>query len=468
MALESEDLGQAAQAVQSDPSQQGPYGFCLAKRYYTRNSGPWVDEVYLARIRYAPSNGSCSQARPGPLVMLMRAKGSNYDYTEYDDIAKHLASHGYIVASLNLGDPAPVDIAAINLDFMHDYLLTEWSHASAIDTSRVGLVGHSRGAAAAMLMAEDLENDPTFDVDAIVSLAGKFEQVPTRTQTNGLLALHFTEDADVSAQSSAKYFEGPLSASYDRGLKLFEGGSHGHFLHEHSTEEATLTRGYLSAFLDYHLKGDDTYYDAYIRDGAPYDWTPGAVSSQFKERYGLTIDSFEDGTPGNNDLGGVVYRSGVNSEVRDLVQFQSSTVHYTNVMRVLAYSFDDHVTWRIPSQYANTAYYETLSFRIGQITGSTVSEDLTVQIRNGTTWSAEIPVTTGGQIGMPMSSCDDNQQTFACQNFSERDVMSTIRIPLSAFGSTNNVTRVRLRFRGDSIFKHFYVDDVAFQGLTYF
>jgi hypothetical protein len=40
--------------------------------------------------------------------------------------------------------------------------------------------------------------------------------------------------------------------------------------------------------------------------------------------------------------------------------------------------------------------------------------------------------------------------------------MSTIRVPLAALGAHNDVERVRLRFRGDSALKRYYLGNLEF------
>ena len=474
---EPEAVGAAAAAMVGNPSLPGPYGTCLHKRKWTKDNdtGPFLPDVtYLARIHYAKTNGSCSKARSGPLVMIMRAKGgAEYDYVNYSVLAKHLASHGYIVASLNLEGIAS-STADINEAFMTEYLLGSWQHASAIDPTNVGLVGHSRGAAAAMLMADSFEggSDP-FTVGAIVSLAGSFQDHhPTAAQTDGLLVLQFSNDSDVNAQSSASYYDEPYGAArFDRAFKLFEGGGHASFLGLDGDEGVELTQGYTLTFLNTLLRGNSTGYDAYIRGNATlHHWSGGDTVHQYRDRFGLQVDTFEDGTVGNNDLGGGVYRSSgiYYQNVRDLSTLgTTSTIHRTQALQVLAVGLNQHVTWRIPSADANTQGLGALSLRIAQINGA-ASDDLTVQIRNGSTWSPEVTLAVAdwGSVGQPIEACtqsnntDGNDVVWACSDHYIANVMSTIRVPLTEFGTTNNIRRIRLNFRGDSTYKNFYIDDV--------
>jgi dienelactone hydrolase len=464
-AEEHELVATTSAAVVGNPSLTGPYKTCLHKRYYKHYTGPFTGtDTYLARIRYASTNGVCSQPQSGPLVMIMRAYGgSAYDYVNYDVLAKHLASHGYIVASLNLEGTA-ANTAEVNEAFMTEYMLFSWEHASAVDPTHVGLVGHSRGADAAMLMADSFEggSDP-FTVGAIVSLAGSFQHHhPTAAQTDGLLVLQFSNDSDVNAKSSASYYDEPYGAArFDRSFKLFEGGGHASFLGPEGAEGAELTQGYTLTFLDTLLRGDPTGYDAYIRgDDSPHVWSGGAIVSQYRDRFALQVDTFEDGTVGNNDLGGGVYRSsGIYYDaVADLSTLGASTIHRTQALQILAVGSNQHVTWRIPAADANTQGLGVLSLRMAQVTGSP-SDDMTVQIRNGNVWSPEVPLADWGSIGQPIDACSQSNAPF-CTAFYDADVMSTIRVPLTEFGASHNIRRIRLNFRGDSTYRHFYIDDV--------
>ena len=77
-----------------------------------------------------------------------------------------------------------------------------------------------------------------------------------------------------------------------------------------------------------------------------------------------------------------------------------------------------------------------------------------VSLKDGNVWSPELRLTDYGPLPHPTQLCGS-----IC---AVPRHMATIRVPLSAFGAHNNVTNVRLVFRGDSFPDTFIVDDLAF------
>lgn len=414
------------------------------------------------RLFYPAYKNGCASAPPkSPVVVVLRAYGNAYNIEKYDYLLEHLASHGYVALSLDvLGSPNDFDDASADVRaLMNNYLLGSWTHGNSLDPASLALIGHSRGNGLARQIARDLERVGPWDVQAMVSLAG-VDQGPSITarRTRAFLSLQGTHDGDVlPARAFAAYDEADSPGLF-RAMKLLEGGHHATFTSD-SSPGSVVTRGYIHAFLDAHVEGDDSSYNDYIRGGlVPGGWAAGEVWTQVHDGFALTVDDLEDGTMGNNSLGGGVFRSLMYvDDVHDL-HGEPDTLHKTHAAELMTLDSDGHTTWRIPEEFADTGDFETLSFRIGQISGS-ASDDLRVQVRNGSTWSPEVRASNYGDIGRPTTMCTSGPFEY-CTAYSAVDHMTTIRIPLWSFGATNNLRRIRLRFRGDGAFRRFYVDDV--------
>jgi hypothetical protein len=218
------------------------------------------------------------------------------------------------------------------------------------------------------------------------------------------------------------------------------------------------TQGYVLAFLAAHLQNNPEWYEPYIRD----DWVPGtfagAVLSQTRDGFlRRTVDNFEDGDVSPNTLGGNVATFKAVASVISLA-YEDWTAHETWALWMRGLRTNSSVTWMIPRGKNDASSFKYLQFRLAQDGGSP-RNDLMVQVRNRQ-WSDELRVSDYGTIAQPTSfACG----AVACPSPSlQMTNMQTIRIPLSAFGSSDNITAVRFRFRGDSANTFFLLDDLEF------
>ena len=454
-------------AAASDPSTAKQYNTC----HYSYS---WNGTA--ARI-YHPTNGNCTTAVYGPLVILLH--GAGYAYTDYDELLLHLARNGFIAVSIDvLGDNTNSHAAAVAeaRAFMKDFLWYTWSKMPYINPGSVAIIGHSRGGGTAVHLAQALASpepgEPLWNVRAIVQLAPVgHDAVIDGSITRAYLAIHGSMDEDEPASNSFRHYDaaGSDDSQFDplwnpavvyKSLKLLENGSHKGFTAKGLGGQMDVTKGYVLAFLRAHLHNDVAWYEEYIRgDAVPATWS--TVVSQGSDGFlRRVIDHFEDGTVGSSTIGGVVYRTGVNAIVSDLSAHNDST-HQTHALSVAADNTSAHVTWRIPAGKRDVAAFKWLSLRIGQTTGPP-TDDLRVQIRNGVSdWSDELRITDYGQIPSRWTMCTGGNGLY-CTSSDDLAHMGTVRIPLSAFGSHDDVTRVRIRFRDTSILRWFLVDNLEF------
>ncbi len=448
-----------------DPAAAASYGWCPQNGTF--------NGIHTL-VRY-PTATDCSEPLVDrPFVLVLR--GNTYSYTTYDYLLEHLAKNGFIVAIPDLLAAADSDgsyiVSAEQAEDLLDELLATWPKAYAIDPTRLGIVGHSRGGKTARYLADVLKGgaDP-WTVRAIVSLAGQGgpEHPFDPSMTTAALMLQGSLDTDIFALKAYGLYDtaagGESSVAWPqpglyKAMKLLHGVPHSSFSEKLGLGPvAHVAKGYTLAFLSAHLDGDMTWYEDYIRGdavpfGAPIDVT-GQVSDGFLR---TVIDNFEDGFVGATPLGGAVDAShpGLSAAIVDLSSDVDSP-HVTSALRVGAKQEGTLIEWSIPQAHGDATPYRWLSLRVGQLSGAPAT-DLRVQIINDGVPSAELVVTDHGVIPTPETMCRAGVQ-FGCNSYAAEH-MGTIRIPLDDFADRDDVEAVRLVFRGDALRKSFLVDSL--------
>lgn len=466
--LADEETSVTAQAIVPDPANVATSGYCTYN--YTWNGT-------AARV-YHPPNGDCNASVYSPLVVLLH--GTGYDYTEYNDLLRHLARNGFIAVSIDVlaNSTSPADHAAgadAAWAFVEDFLWSTWSKRFYIDPSSVALIGHSRGGATVRYLADKLASDPIFDVRSVVSLAptGGDNGFATGLKTIGYMSLYGTRDPDVSPSNPYRQYDraGNENSHFDptwqndalyKSMKLINNADHASFSDRGLPNYLALTRGYVLSFLKAHNVDDVTWYEDYIRGDAVPNGSSTLVVSQYSDGWlRRVIDHFDDGTLGASTIGDAVFLSGApTASVIDLGTNPLLYSHQTRALHIEAASEGTYIRWAIPSGKRDTSTFKWLSFRMGQVSGAP-ADDLVVQIRNGVTWSPEIRVADHGAIVQPIDMCTTGA-IFACQQFTTLGHMGTVRVPLDAFGAHDDVNFVRVTFRGDSLSKKFILDNLEF------
>ncbi|MFF6833684.1 alpha/beta hydrolase family protein [Streptomyces sp. NPDC012438] len=282
-------------AARSGGGSPAPYATREEARLLAEQLGPGVSGDVLARTR----THSRTDARPAPgrhpLVVL--SPGFSVSRWTLTSLAEDLASRGYVVASVDhayesFGISLPggrtltcVACEALDEDGVHGSVVTTtraadvryvldrlvgprsvWRHADAIDARRIGMAGHSiGGASAATAMAADRR------IDAGINMDGAFwEELPAEGLRGRPFLMLGTHDET--------HLPGGADTSWDRTWSALDGWkrwitlagsdhfsfSDGPVLSRHfglpepelSADRAVaLTRTYVSAFFDRHLRG---------------------------------------------------------------------------------------------------------------------------------------------------------------------------------------------------------------------
>ncbi|MET9442697.1 alpha/beta hydrolase [Streptomyces sp. NPDC006610] len=244
-------------------------------------------------------SGTRTHARPaaaparGTFPLLVLSPGFSVNRSTLTLLAEELASHGYVVASVDhayesvgtafpggrllgcaaCGKTAPGGYGAVprgraqDVSFLLDRLLAghrpAWRHARMIDAASIGMAGHSIGGASA---ATTMAADPR--VRAGANMDGSFmEPVPARGLDGRPFLLLGTGDGDRSWTR-----DWPLLDGWKRWIDV-TGANHFTFtdvpvlgdqlgllppqepLSGRRSQE--ITRAYMTAFFDLHLKGVD-------------------------------------------------------------------------------------------------------------------------------------------------------------------------------------------------------------------
>ncbi|MGV9692798.1 alpha/beta hydrolase family protein [Streptomyces sp. NPDC003444] len=282
-------------AARSGGGSPAPYATREEARLLAEQLGPGVSGDVLARTR----THSRADVRPAPghrpLVLL--SPGFSVSRWTLTALAEDLASRGYVVASVDhayesFGISLPggrtltcVACKALDEDGVHGSVVTStraadmryvldrlvgprsvWRYADVIDARRIGMAGHSiGGASAATAMAADRR------IDAGINMDGAFwEELPAEGLRGRPFMMLGTHDE--------MHLPGGIDTSWDRTWSALDGWkrwitlagsdhfsfSDGPVISRHfglpepelpADRAVALTRTYVSAFFDRHLRG---------------------------------------------------------------------------------------------------------------------------------------------------------------------------------------------------------------------
>jgi dienelactone hydrolase len=310
-----------------------------------------------ARVWYPEGEG------PFPLVLVVHGNHMMTDFSDpgYDYLGALLASRGFIMASVdqNFINGQWMDLfgGLKNENDARGWLLLEhlkvwhkWnatpghSFFSKIDTSRIALIGHSRGgeavAHAALLNSLDYYPDDAavtldyhFNIRSLIAIApvdGQYQSGETLTKVEDInyLTIHGSQDADVTSFMGSMQFERIdfTGAAYyfKTGLYIY-GANHGQFnttwgdndfgisfpgffnmknlLAEKDQQE--IAKVYISAFLETTLKEKNEYLPLFTDARNGRKWLPETIYlNQFedaKTRYLAAYDEDFDVQTGSQD-----------------------------------------------------------------------------------------------------------------------------------------------------------------------
>lgn len=125
-------------AAVKDLSAEGPHKVVMAQY----SGGSWLGQV----LYYPQDIGTMGQV---PLVVV--SHGNGHDYTWYDYLGEHLASHGYVVMSHQNNTGPGIETASTTTLLNTDYFLENLDNIEGgvllghVDGHRIVWIGHSRG-----------------------------------------------------------------------------------------------------------------------------------------------------------------------------------------------------------------------------------------------------------------------------------------------------------------------------------
>jgi hypothetical protein len=255
------------------PEDSGPYPAGVAPVSFSHALA--ANDPVLARIYYpAESEGTNTPPRlaDGPYPLIGFSHGYFAPPQFYSELCKHLASHGYVVASI--GTEAGL-IQFVERQAHDTHALLDWmeeQHATSgaffeglLDDSERAVIGHSNGCVANAMI---LEWDEPFQT--MIAMEPRMNDLPSlATFAGNLYVIAASNDIVNPPQNNAVLFYGEASTARRRTLTVIEGGGHNGSLDFPSAinplshaEQHRLHRRLVQGFLQTEVRGleDECYH----------------------------------------------------------------------------------------------------------------------------------------------------------------------------------------------------------------
>ncbi|UYV13221.1 MAG: hypothetical protein NCW75_02795 [Phycisphaera sp.] len=320
-------LGQRANA-QAEPwleFGQHEWGVRLHSETKTVLGSPFPQQLQIWYPATAQGEGTpaATEGGPYPVIFFQHAGGS--DYTFYDYQFSRLASRGMIVVSIRhdhtgCSGACHRELYNVTMDQMFQEWNTDpghWLYQRA-DVQRIGLGGHSHGAAfGAMLDHRPMNPTGRYDIDTVFLIApcpiaqgvpiseylDAYENMPP-------LQLIYGSKDECGCTGTGQGIAMYEPASKPRHYAYVLGASHWSFCEGGSVSHATISRldawrasgAALAAFHSYMLCGDESALP-YLRNEQPLVVGGPEVRYQFQEPDDFAIDNFEDSNSTTIDQG---------------------------------------------------------------------------------------------------------------------------------------------------------------------
>ena len=322
-----------------DPGIPGPYGSCIFSEPYIAvwskdGLTPLPAQIYIPGFNL---NGLCIPSGDGkfPLVLIYHARGiagqsPPTNHLGYDKLARHLASHGFIVASVNRGDGQPwLDSGELIEDHI-DTLFNVYSTTKDRLQGGVALIGHSSGGTMVIRHAGRVRSpkNPAHKARNLAALVlfapvlpspfGEAEASLLASSTDAFLGLQAYNDEDSGAFGDKQVdqpmevvfgvFDGfgnlPLNPHLSAALKdmVFASGEtvpDHNFPLTHYFQNTVFALAYTTAFLHRNLNFNGAY-DKYLREQVMPEsiqkFYPPAYKfwQQHEDRARLVVANFTD------------------------------------------------------------------------------------------------------------------------------------------------------------------------------
>ena len=298
-----------------------------------------------ARVWMPEGEGS-----PFPLVLIVHGNHQMEEYSDpgYEYLGEHLASRGYMVASIDenflngswSGDLSNENQVRAWLLLQHLKQWEMWNETKGnrffakVDLDRIALVGHSRGGEAVALATafNELNHNPDhtglpwdfgFAIQTVIAIApsdGQFlpANKPVTLKNVNYLALQGSYDADVySFMGSSQWQRISFTdhKSYYKASVYIEGANHGqfntvwgradipkplnHFLQTapilQATTQQEVAKAYITAFLDLTLHDQKQYSDLFQHAQAIQGIIPNVkVITEYRDSSCSPLVNFEE------------------------------------------------------------------------------------------------------------------------------------------------------------------------------
>jgi len=441
-----------------------------------------------------------------PVIVIAHGRtGVTTSYTGYEYLARHLASRGFICASIDLYALLPgwrIHHRGVTiLKHVRGLLLEPTTDATILqvrarmDPGRVGLVGHSRGGEGIVAAEQIWEgtSSPGYTLRALAAFSPTdgpnwSETAPGSGPYNPslpYLLLYGSRDGDVSGYAGNDGIRTFDRAQRPRNMIFIHGANHNFFNSVWSTDgsptisrtdQETLAKAFMTAFFHARLLDEQAFVE--LLSGYAVPPSVAAVpttilyADQSKRWISRTVDNAEDSPlgPATNSLGQPNTSAG-------LAEFTEESIRYATIPDRNYYADDTRglrTRWILPGGSVafgtgtqSVRYWDFLNFRVGQRFRSTGSFNPTNGMQNLTIVLEDAdghvspPIRVSTYVTLPYP---DDRGSYT------KSVMRTVRIPLRAFsanGSALNPGRLaRIRFLYDATATgELLIDDVEFLGL---
>lgn len=478
----------------------------------TRCGSPSTKVDMEVRVWYPGKSGKVADGGPFPFVAILHGQQiwTIEGYKGYDYLGQLLASHGFIVASIDGRSLLDSTIKSRG-EHVREHLrrFVDRNEAGSghflegqIDLDRTTVIGHSRGGDAVVATWEwqRVDPDPGYTIVAIVAIApvqffarvGGEPSFISHARDVAYQIIHGSKDGDVSDFQGYRQYDRAADiravGETPKSLVFVKDANHNFFNSIWETLEGddyccggtlsgtnarNVAKVYIHSFLQVVVNGDLDYLGYLTGEYAnPIAGTTVNLDYQAPGSEFLAIDNYEE-LPGgthdktDNSCGGAV--TSKKFEHYDERRFSSSDTSPFNTYKGETYAGYIHWTtkkaklWNqiLAACTPDPTVYPYLSFRIGQIYRSSGSpnppgnQDLFVQIVDGS-----------GVMSALVKASDYPNSIYPPWLTSEggtKTVMGVVRIPLSAFTGIDltNIQEVRFRFnnpkKGEIV-----VDNVCF------
>ncbi len=309
----------------------GDPAFSVVKSLVTPGPHPFTSVTYsggsfLSQKTYYPTN----LATIGPLPLVVISHGNGHNYTWYDYLGNHLASHGYVVMSHTNNTMPGIETSATTTLTNTEYFLANNAtlaggvFAGLIDVHRIAWIGHSRGGEGVCRaydrIADGVYNPINFaadDIQVISSIAPTVFLGPTNSSAHDrnyhLLAGGADGDVTGGADCSiCQYLRLTQSVTGSVQVTYIHGAAHNDFnccgfadgtgpSLIGRTAAQNIAKGYFLALVERYLKDNQATVDYFRR--SPLDLLPATtlapytIATQYEPPQGpdrMAIDDFQE------------------------------------------------------------------------------------------------------------------------------------------------------------------------------